>query len=128
MIEKHICSLYNYYITYITRQLFKSLIDSYHLFSYCAITTIVNPMKKLAFYLDGVRQFSSCPKAQNLKKLHECVALLAAEETRRSHLTSNWFHQTWKLHCYLVFCLSASKEESNNCYELASAFFNEDFL
>ena len=78
-------------------------------------------MKTLAFYLDGVRQFSSCPKAQNLKRVHECVAQLAAEETRRSHLTINWFHQTWKLHCYLIFCLSGSKEEFNNTYKLASA-------
>ena len=85
-------------------------------------------MKTLAFYLDGVRQFSSCPKAQNLKRVHECVAQLAAEETRRSHLTTNWFHQTWKLHCYLIFCLSGSKEEFNITYKLASASFNEDFL
>ena len=85
-------------------------------------------MKTLAFYLDGVRQFSSCPEAKNRKRVHECVAQLAAEETRRSHLTTNWFHQTWKLHCYLIFCLSGSKEEFNITYKLASASFNEDFL
>ena len=49
-------------------------------------------------------------KPQNKGKLDETVALLAAEQVRSRHLTSNWFHQTWKLHCYLVFCLSGSKK------------------
>ncbi len=26
------------------------------------------------------------------------------------HLTSNWFHQTWELHCYLVQAASGQVE------------------
>ena len=60
-------------------------------------------------------------------KFCESAAVLAAEELRRSHLTSNWFHQTWKLHCYLIWCLSGSNDQEDNL-KIASSFFVEDFL
>lgn len=67
-------------------------------------------MKKVWEYLDEVQQLLNCLNAPHLQKVYECVALLKAEDGRMSHLTSNWFHQTWKLHCYLVFCLCGSMQ------------------
>ena len=69
-------------------------------------------MRKPKDSLDGVQQLYDCPKSQHRQTVYECAALLKATEVRMSHLTSNWFHQTWKLHCYLVFCLGGSGEES----------------
>jgi len=60
-------------------------------------------------------------------KFSETIALLADEQGRSRHLTSNWFHQTWKLHCYLVFCQSGNNKSHNKKY-MAHEFFVEDFL
>ena len=70
-------------------------------------------MKNVWNSFDGAQQFFNCFNAPQLQNSHECEALLKAEDVRMSHLTSNWFHQTWKLHCYLVFCLSGEIQEYN---------------
>ena len=73
-------------------------------------------MNKVRNTWDSVQQSLNWPKPWRTCGFYECVSLLNSEELRMGHLTSNWFHQTWKLHCYLVFCLSGSIQPPQNIH------------
>lgn len=51
----------------------------------------------------------------NPVRFRETTALLDADQSRSRHLASNWFHQTWKLHCYLILAAGVAFQQQLTC-------------